>query len=718
MRPLAWLAVLCLALAVLALPAPEAAAVGVQRIATLLEAPVNPPPGAPAAGDGTVPPWSLAQRLLESAEALPGPVGGSRAAPMGLALGGVRFTIPGAGIDDLTIHARARRAVVSALRAEAARRGIDLEIRGSDAAVASAPTVLFSLHDGRLSGRVRSGGVDYGASIPAPGGDRRALLPALLSIALMILWRRPLLSLLAGLCLGAGLVLAQQSASTQAGGDAAVHFGSAPNVLARMLLGEFWDSAAWKPLVSVAALLATWTITARNGGLGGFAGWLAGPAATPRRAQLLTWAAAVAAPFEAPCRNLIVGWSLRTTALRARVSSEKFAWLMDSMGLAAVGLCALSPWTREAFGFAKASFAEAPAADLWFATLPWRGFCLSTLALGLLVCLSGRDFGAMLAAERRGREGLGFHDREARRAFAAPEPDPRTALQAWRFCAPWCVFVVSALIVGLRDSGALGGGFQWESRASWQSLLAAVSHADTALAASLAALVAALSLSAAGGAERGVPAAFFRSLQSAARPCLFLLGAWALAVVSARLCAPEVLTACLGDRMAPGLLPAFAFLLGAGAAYCFGSAWVLLPLAVPLVCALAAWLGRDFGPGREALEVLALAGLFEGTLAGALVSPWSFASLSASIGAGADHADHLRTQNPYALLSAGSVLIFGFLPAGMFGLGSAGALTLVLSVQLVVFLWLSRGAERRPVELAAPREQAPAPEPVGAPQAP
>ncbi len=675
MRPLAWLAVLALVIAWIAMPSTDAAQVAVQRIPALLNAAI----------EGSE--RSLADQLLDGAVT-------EASGEQRLALAGVRLTVPGIGSQDLTIHIRARRALVAALRQRAAMRGLALGIEGEKTAVQGASSVLFTLSDGQLSARVQTApGTGFGASIPAPPSDRRALLPGLLAAALVILWRRPLVALACGLVLGTGLLVAARSRATP------VALEEFPLDFARLLFAELREAGAWQPIATILALLATWAITARNGGLGGWATWLAARAKNPRRAQLLTWASASSLFFEAPGKNVALGWALRTSSVRARLSSEKFAWLLDSMGTAMLGLCLLSPWTGYAFQQAAAlGGSSASAGELWLATLPWRSFCWLTLALGLIVALSGRDFGTMLAAERRSREGLGPDARGARRVFAAPEPDPRTALQAWRAMAPFAVYALALLVQALRDGGALAGGFDPGSIANWLDFAVAMNRPDTSMIAALAALLVALMLSSIAGAERGVPAALLRGLRAALRPCALILGAWALGSISTRLGAGEVLAATLGDRIAPTTLPAILFLASAAGAFCFGSALAALPMFLPLACGLAGALGMDFQGGPAALMVISLAAVLEGTLAGALVSPLCASSLSASIGAGADHADHVRTQAPYALLTMTGLLL-AFLAAGLFGAGAWSALAIAAIVQFGVFAWLSRSSQRIPASI-------------------
>src|SRR6185436_13504494 len=153
----------------LALPTLDTAQVAVQRIPALMSATIE--------GSSR----SLSDQVLESARA-------ATATEAHLTLAGVRLTVPGVGSQDLTIHNRARRALIATLRQSAAAQGLALGIDGEKVAASGGVSILFTLHDAALSARVQTApGVSFGASIPAPPSDRRALLPALLASALVIL---------------------------------------------------------------------------------------------------------------------------------------------------------------------------------------------------------------------------------------------------------------------------------------------------------------------------------------------------------------------------------------------------------------------------------------------------------------------------------------------------------------------------------------------------
>ena len=90
----------------------------------------------------------------------------------------------------------------------------------------------------------------------------------------------------------------------------------------------------------------------------------------------------------------------------------------------------------------------------------------------------------------------------------------------------------------------------------------------------------------------------------------------------------------------------------------YGSMPVLVAIMVPVALGLA---GED--PQRAALLTGAA---LSGGIFGDHCSPISDTTLIASMAAGADHIDHVRTQLPYALLG-GAVAGVGYLALGFLG---------------------------------------------------
>jgi Na+/H+ antiporter NhaC len=82
---------------------------------------------------------------------------------------------------------------------------------------------------------------------------------------------------------------------------------------------------------------------------------------------------------------------------------------------------------------------------------------------------------------------------------------------------------------------------------------------------------------------------------------------------------------------------------------------LLFPLAVPA----AAQLGVSDGQ----LPIV-VAAVFSGAVFGDHCSPFSDTTIVTSISCGVEPHDHVRTQIPYALITAVAAVVLGFLPAG------------------------------------------------------
>jgi Na+/H+ antiporter NhaC len=99
------------------------------------------------------------------------------------------------------------------------------------------------------------------------------------------------------------------------------------------------------------------------------------------------------------------------------------------------------------------------------------------------------------------------------------------------------------------------------------------------------------------------------------------------------------------------LLPLL-FLLSAFIAFSIGSSWgtfaIMIPLAMQIVGAL------------ETNSSVFLAAVLSGAVFGDHASPISDTTVVASMAAATDHIDHVRTQLPYALLSAGLAAVAFF----------------------------------------------------------
>ena len=140
-------------------------------------------------------------------------------------------------------------------------------------------------------------------------------------------------------------------------------------------------------------------------------------------------------------------------------------------------------------------------------------------------------------------------------------------------------------------------------------------------------------------------------------PTILIVFAFALGQVSRALELGPYVVGLVGTEFPIAWLPALVFGLGCFVSFTLGSSWTTYAILVPLALPLADGLGLP----RE----LMLGAVLSGGLFGDHASPLSDTSIISSLAAACDHADHVNTQIPYALLlvvlSAGAFAGLGHL---------------------------------------------------------
>jgi Na+/H+ antiporter NhaC len=104
------------------------------------------------------------------------------------------------------------------------------------------------------------------------------------------------------------------------------------------------------------------------------------------------------------------------------------------------------------------------------------------------------------------------------------------------------------------------------------------------------------------------------------------------------------------------LVPAVIFLLACFIAFSTGTSWGTFAIMLPIVIPMVRIIGLH--PG------LAVASALSGGIFGDHCSPISDSTIVASMASATDHIDHVRTQLPYALVSAGVAVVL-FTIAGL-----------------------------------------------------
>ncbi|MAE28775.1 MAG: Na+/H+ antiporter NhaC family protein [Planctomycetota bacterium] len=531
-----------------------------------------------------------------------------------------------------------------------------------------------------------------GAALPFAPPSRLSLLPPLVAIALAVLLRRPILSL--GLGVLAGGFLLRRLAGSAAG---AALLEAPGEVLSTFLLNELQDSERTMIIIFVIAMLSMVGIMTKSAGLRGLMDAIARRATSARHSQIATWLMGLAVFFDDYANTILVGATMRPLTDRFRVCREKLAYIVDSTAAPVAGLSIFSTW----IAFEVSTFsAQLPAAGLaptdgyavFIDTLPYRFYCILTLALVGLVVVTGRDFGPMLKAERRARRSGELVRKGGRPLVGATataiQPAAGISPAAHRALLPLFTFLGLTLFEILRVGGAFQMGSDFFSIEGVTQVLYDGSGSRPLMIGSSAGLAVAATLALFAGLRGEILSAAWATLRSTAIAIAILYLAWMIGGVCKALGTADFLTVLLSDNLEPLLLPTILFMLAAVVAFSTGSSWGTMSILLPLVVGLAHGLGSSTDFGGYALMVLSIGAVLEGSIFGDHCSPLSDTTVLSSIASAADHVDHVRTQIPYAIFTMATAMVCGYLPCAFLGLSPWLALPLggaVLALGLRIF---------------------------------
>jgi Na+/H+ antiporter NhaC len=150
--------------------------------------------------------------------------------------------------------------------------------------------------------------------------------------------------------------------------------------------------------------------------------------------------------------------------------------------------------------------------------------------------------------------------------------------------------------------------------------------------------------------------ATFQGAKSMAPIASILLLAFAIGGLTSDMHVGQYLASFIGDYLPSPYLPAAIFVLGAIIAFATGTSWgtfsIMLPIAIPLAV------------GLDAPVALAMGAVISGGVFGDHCSPISDTTIISSMASGCSVQEHVKTQLPYSLISAGISLLL-FIGAGL-----------------------------------------------------
>ncbi|PZR53414.1 Na+/H+ antiporter NhaC family protein [Xylanimonas oleitrophica] len=514
------------------------------------------------------------------------------------------------------------------------------------------------------------------------------LLPPLLAITLVVLTRKVLPSLGAGVLAAALLV---------AGLDP---LGTAREVWTAFS-GIFWSDGAVSTssvylLVFILLLGVTTAFVLMSGGARAFAEWAVRRIRTRRGAHVLPAVLGVVIFVDDYFNALAVGQVSRPVTDRHGVSRAKLAYIIDSTSAPVSVLAPISSWGAYIIGLmapiVAASALTVSSVEAFLGAAASNYYAIAAIVLVWVVAVLGIDVGPMRREEARAaHEGRPFDDDEAapgRLSSDLPvtEPGARRAL-----LVPFLVLVAGVLAAMVWTGHTAAG--------SWDpvDVLAETDSTLSLVVGGVLGLLTAIAyyLRYTSSDQRFDRRTFARGWVEGFRSMLpavaILLLAWMLGSLVESLGTGAYLGGLVESAdISAGWLVPVVFVVAAAMAFATGTSWGSFGLLLPLAG------GIVNSAGAPELLLPTLGAVLAGAVAGDHASPVSDTTILSATGAGSHVITHVLTQLPYAGAAALSALA-GYVAVA---LGAATAVGLLVTLAVLALLVLVARAVTTPV--AAP----------------
>lgn len=357
--------------------------------------------------------------------------------------------------------------------------------------------------------------------------------------------------------------------------------------------------------------------------------------------------------FDGLANSMVVGRVSRKLADKAQVPRVKLAYITDSTSSAVACVAIISTWIAFQLSLIAEAFSQAgrqvnPYAA-FLKSLPLNFYCWFTLVM--LAVAIGRRF-------HPGPMGQFYDDTNPTvdtLSERTQNPDGSIASAL----APVAILIMAFLggFVFLGIDGPILPLTRDKLVAAFGSNAGPLVMVIAAGLASLSA-VSFLNGSISDRARRGGKA-FGAGVIAMLKPVLILMAAWILGSVINALGTADLISKLAQSSGSLPLMPTLVFLTGALVSFATGTSWGTMGLLFPLTIPAAAALGAT-----DHQLYLIVAAVFSGAVFGDHCSPFSDTTIVTSISCGVEPHDHVRTQLPYAFLTAAVAIFFGFLPAG------------------------------------------------------
>lgn len=385
--------------------------------------------------------------------------------------------------------------------------------------------------------------------------------------------------------------------------------------------------------------------------------------------------------FDGLANSMLVGRVCKDMAEKCGVSRVKLAYIADSTSSAVACVAFVSTWIAYQLSMIKEGYRLA-GRDInpylmFIKSIPFNFYCWFTLVMLFVSILRRFNPGSMKAFEN-----------EALNTQSTNEEEPKPAQVNGAGMHTVFIPLITLIFLFLSGFYLLGyPGPKWPVTAEKITTAFGSSAGPLVLVLSglLASCVAILFFPPRKNGQilQGI-VAFKEGVQSLIGPVFILVAAWMIGSVLGELKTAEYLSSLVAKTGATVLIPSLIFVTGSLISFSTGTSWGTMGILFPLAIPIAANACQASDPAwQETYLQISTAAVFSGAVFGDHCSPFSDTTIISSISCGVEPHDHIRTQIPFALITAAITIFFGFLPAG---LGLPPLLLLLTGASFLMFL--------------------------------
>lgn len=513
-----------------------------------------------------------------------------------------------------------------------------------------------------------------------------SIIPPLLAIALALIFRQVVISLIIGIYSGAFFIY---------GYDPLTAF---LRLVDKYVIEAVSDVSHTQIIIFTLLFGGVVGLISRSGGTTGIANSLSKFARTRKSGMISTWLSGLIIFFDDYANALVVGNLMRPITDKLKVSREKLSFIVDATSAPVASIFIVSSWIGYEVGLIQdgliAIGSDLNAYSVFLDTIIFRFYPIAMLFFVFLVSATGRDFGSMLKAERRAIK----EEKISVASSSINDVTDKSELFGNEDKAKWYNGVIPILVlVFVTIFGLIYTGIDSlkEQGVSEYGIRNIISNSDSYLAllwGSFSACVAAgimivsqkiLNL-------RETIDAWFTGIRSMLLAILILTLAWGIGAVTNEIRTADYIISLISESVDPRLLPVIVFLVCGVTSFATGTSWGTMAIMFPIVISLSAAVTgmNNFSPADTHLILI---GVISSVLAGCVwgdhCSPISDTTILSSMASGCDHIDHVRTQLPYAIVVGTITMLFGDILTA-YGLSPVISLIIIIAILVgVIYLW-------------------------------